>query len=536
MRLRAHVELFTGHKIKTLRSDGGGEYMSYQLADYLADAGILHQTSCPNSSQQNGIAERYQCTLFDRVRCLLNEAGMSWGWWGEAAMTATYLYNRTPHSALPDSVSPLSFWSNKSVSISHIRVFGTVCYSIDTSKDRKKSSPRAIECCLLGYDALSKAYRLQVKGSTKILRSRDVIFHEHYPADPSSSHGISPAPAVPSDLDCPPSDRGAMHPGELQPVAAEAAPNPGDSVGESPSSVGDLLESVGETGDPMATEPVVERPRRERKQTWKLRESVQSNVASIPKSYREAMKGTEAEQWSEAVVSEFTSWSKNEVYEVVPRPGEEEIIPAMLLFDRKTDETGAEVRKKARCVARGDMQAQTPGDGPMLASPVAGAPTLQAMAGVAASTNCEFQQMDVKTAFLHVPLSRPVYLAIPVGFPESELLPGVPRSAQSLRLKKAVYGLREAPYSWYTHCTGILKTEGFVRSDNDHCLFWIYPPGSTERCFVLIYVDDFTLMTKSAEHMDWLKSRLASLFDLKDLGAANQVLVATTSVEKCNVM
>jgi hypothetical protein len=236
------------------------------------------------------------------------------------------------------------------------------------------------------------------------------------------------------------------------------------------------------------------------------------------------MRSTEADQWAGAVTKEFASWSENKVYEVVLRQNEEEIIPAMLLFDRKTDETGAEVRKKARCVARGDMQAQVPGEGPLLASPVAGAPTLRAMAGVAASTNCEFQQMDVNTAFLHAPLSKPVYLAVPAGFPDSELLPGVPRTAQALKLKKAVYGLREAPYSWYTHCTGILKTEGFVRSDNDHCLFWIHPPSSTERCFVLIYVDDFTLMTKTADHMDWLKSRLTTLFDLKDLGAAKQVL------------
>ncbi|QRW04713.1 Pol polyprotein/retrotransposon [Ceratobasidium sp. AG-Ba] len=177
IRLRAHVELFTGLKVKTLCSDGGGEYISHVLGNHLADAGILHQMSCPNSSQQNGVAERFQRTLFDRVRSLLQESGMSWGWWGEAAVTATYLYNRIPHSALPGHVSPLSYWSNKSISITHIRVFGSKCFAIDTDKNRKKSAPRAVECRLLGYDVPSKAYRLQVKGSTKIIRSRDVVFH-----------------------------------------------------------------------------------------------------------------------------------------------------------------------------------------------------------------------------------------------------------------------------------------------------------------------------------------------------------------------
>lgn len=91
--LRAHLELHTAYRVKTLCTDGGGEYMSHALADHLADAGILHQTSCPNLSQQNGVAERFQRTLYDWMRCMLTEAGMVWGWWGEAALTATYLYN-----------------------------------------------------------------------------------------------------------------------------------------------------------------------------------------------------------------------------------------------------------------------------------------------------------------------------------------------------------------------------------------------------------------------------------------------------------
>ncbi|KAG8726517.1 hypothetical protein FRC10_007001, partial [Ceratobasidium sp. 414] len=53
MHLWAHVELYTGLKVKILRSDGSGKYQSNLLDAYLADAGILHQTSCLNSSQQN---------------------------------------------------------------------------------------------------------------------------------------------------------------------------------------------------------------------------------------------------------------------------------------------------------------------------------------------------------------------------------------------------------------------------------------------------------------------------------------------------
>ncbi|KAG8732040.1 hypothetical protein FRC10_001283 [Ceratobasidium sp. 414] len=115
------------------------------------------------------------------------------------------------------------------------------------------------------------------------------------------------------------------------------------------------------------------------------------------------MQGPEVQQWKEAVNSEYMSWEEKDVYEVVPYPQDEEIIPTILLLSCKTNKTGAEVRKKS----------QSSEDGPTLMSPVASA-------------------MDVKTTFLHAPLSRPVYLIIPSGFPNLKLLPGIPHAGQAL--------------------------------------------------------------------------------------------------------
>ena len=55
---KAMVELQSGKKIKCLRSDNGGEYLSHQLTDFIHDAGIVHQTTIPATPQQNGAAER----------------------------------------------------------------------------------------------------------------------------------------------------------------------------------------------------------------------------------------------------------------------------------------------------------------------------------------------------------------------------------------------------------------------------------------------------------------------------------------------
>ncbi|QRV73468.1 Pol polyprotein/retrotransposon [Ceratobasidium sp. AG-Ba] len=238
------------------------------------------------------------------------------------------------------------------------------------------------------------------------------------------------------------------------------------------------------------------------------------------------MQTSESKGWSEAIRSEFASWKSKDVYEVVVRPQSEQVIPTMVLFNRKTDTEGIEIRKKARCVVIGSQQAPPAqgSGGQDVSSPVASAALFRLMAAVAASHDYEFQQMDVNTAYLHAKLLQPVYIAIPPGFPVSELLPGIPCSELALKLNKAVYGLREAPHCWYSHCSNKFIDKGFTRSSHEHCLFTICAPNSTNLCHVLIYVDDFTLLTKTPEQMTWLKSKLSNMFDIKDLGAADQIL------------
>ncbi|XP_063616231.1 uncharacterized protein LOC134789592 [Cydia splendana] len=94
------VEKQLGLPIKTLRTDFGSEYCNKSFADFLRREGIVHQKSVPYCHQQCGVAERLNRTLLDKARCMLYEAGLSKCFWGEAVMTAAYLKNRSPTSAL----------------------------------------------------------------------------------------------------------------------------------------------------------------------------------------------------------------------------------------------------------------------------------------------------------------------------------------------------------------------------------------------------------------------------------------------------
>ena len=77
-----------GVVVKILRFENGGEYIDYGLADYFCSQGIIHQTSCTDTRQQNEVAERKNRHLLDVARSLLFSIIAPRTYWGEAVLTA----------------------------------------------------------------------------------------------------------------------------------------------------------------------------------------------------------------------------------------------------------------------------------------------------------------------------------------------------------------------------------------------------------------------------------------------------------------
>ena len=66
-------------KVKTMRSDNGGEYIDAAFEKWLKEHGILHQTIPARSPQSNGVSERMNRTIQDRARSMLVGAGLGGG-------------------------------------------------------------------------------------------------------------------------------------------------------------------------------------------------------------------------------------------------------------------------------------------------------------------------------------------------------------------------------------------------------------------------------------------------------------------------
>ena len=83
-----------------VRSDKGGEYIYGGLTYYFTAHGMIHQTSCTNTPQQNGVAERKNHHLLESARSMMFSMQVPKSYWGEAVLTAAFLINRLPTRVL----------------------------------------------------------------------------------------------------------------------------------------------------------------------------------------------------------------------------------------------------------------------------------------------------------------------------------------------------------------------------------------------------------------------------------------------------
>ncbi|KAL1206309.1 Retrovirus-related Pol polyprotein from transposon TNT 1-94 [Cardamine amara subsp. amara] len=163
--------------IKVLRSDNGGEYTSNTFKAHLANHGILHQTSCPYTPQQNGVAERKNRHLMEVARSMMFHKNMPRRFWGDAVMTACYLINRTPTKVLND-ISPYEVLNKTKPHIDHLRVFGCVCFVLVPGDQRNKLDAKSTRSVFIGYSTTQKGYRCYDPSTKRIMTSRDVKFLE----------------------------------------------------------------------------------------------------------------------------------------------------------------------------------------------------------------------------------------------------------------------------------------------------------------------------------------------------------------------
>ncbi|KAG2876788.1 hypothetical protein PC115_g23527 [Phytophthora cactorum] len=181
-----------GKKVKFVRHDGAREFATNSLKDFYEDEGIEQQTTVPYAHQTNGTAERAIRTIVTIGRSMLHHTKLDKCFWAEAAMTAIYVKNRLPSPKIELKTLFEIVYKSKP-SVKHMRVFGCRTYILTPKEKRLKWDPKARAGLFLGYEEVSKAYRLYAIEAGQVVISRDVNFDE-------STFGLSP-PISDEDVD-----------------------------------------------------------------------------------------------------------------------------------------------------------------------------------------------------------------------------------------------------------------------------------------------------------------------------------------------
>ena len=168
------VEVQSERKIKRLRTDNGLEFCNQSMDKLCRDSGIKRHKTCPYTPQQNGVSERMNRSIMDKVRSMLHETGLDASYWTEAASTTVYLINRSPNSSIEFEIPEVK-WSGRSISYDHLRSFGCNSY---VHQVKEKTSARATKGVFMGYAEGTKGYIIWLFSEEKIVISKDVVFNE----------------------------------------------------------------------------------------------------------------------------------------------------------------------------------------------------------------------------------------------------------------------------------------------------------------------------------------------------------------------
>lgn len=225
-----------------------------------------------------------------------------------------------------------------------------------------------------------------------------------------------------------------------------------------------------------------------------------------PVSIQEALKD---KRWRSACKDEIGSIDKNETWVLVEKPHGVKLIGLKWIFKIKRNADGSINKYNSRLVAKGYVQEHGI-DFDEVFAPVARIETIRLLVGFAAAKKWEIHHLDVKTAFLHGELIEDVYITQPEGFVKKG------EEHKVYKLKKALYGLRQAPRAWNTKLDQILKGLRFRKCAKENSVY--RKEAKYTLLIVAIYVDDLFITGNSLKAIKGFKEAMSTKFEMLDLG------------------
>ena len=233
-----------------------------------------------------------------------------------------------------------------------------------------------------------------------------------------------------------------------------------------------------------------------------------------PICYKQAMRHKFSNEWNQAIQTEWKGLLENETFELVDRPKDRKIIKVRWVFAYKRDDCNRVVSYKARLVAKGYDQKYGI-DFHETFAPVTRLTTIRVMAAITMSKQLHWRHFDVTQAFLKGSIDEDIFIEQPEGFIQDN-------KSKVYKLKKSLYGLKQAARQWNIAWRGMMQTLNFKQLISDACVY-VRHSGNCWTALA-IYVDDIVVTATHEEEINQLFDELKSKWDIKDLGTPKLLL------------
>ncbi|KAH9458192.1 hypothetical protein Pst134EB_033400 [Puccinia striiformis f. sp. tritici] len=451
------------------------------------------------------MAERTNQTILVKARCLLVQSRLPKSFWAEAVNTATQLANLTP-SATRNNNIPYETWTGRKVNLQVLRPFGCSTYSLIPKERRTfKLLPTAERGIMLGYENDFSSYRIYKLAAKKVFSVRNVKFNE------AVFPGLVGQPSITDEDFCVMDDKFEDSIEPLPEPVTDAEPAPTSSepcpviIPETPQepTLNSARLAPKDINSAISTDNILSVDRRGNAILVYLAENETDNT---PLSYIQALNSANSSLWKKAVEKEITNMESHDVWIIVKKEDGLKCINCTWVFKVKKDQLNIPIEYKARLCAQGFQQVEGK-DYFVTYAPTGKMVSLRMLIIHALEHDLLFHQIDIKSAFLNAPLEEDIYVNPPPGV---NIPPG-----HVLKLKKAMYGLKQAPNAWHRTLTEWLFQIGFRRCDAEPCVFW------RRGTFLYLHVDDLAIFSKDPKVF---KTEVRSKFQITDLGESTLLL------------
>jgi hypothetical protein len=240
-----------------------------------------------------------------------------------------------------------------------------------------------------------------------------------------------------------------------------------------------------------------------------------------PRNYRDKLKRPDRELWDASEKVEFDTLVNHDTWEVVDVPTDVPLLPTQWVYKLKLSHNGPP-RYKSRVVCRGDLQ--LPEEYDSLFSPTARIATCRTLLSIANQNDYDLFGFDIQAAFVSAPIDRTIYIQLPPGY---ELPKG-----KAARLKKSLYGLRQAPALFAYTLRDWMLQYGFVPVGDDDTLYRYEKDG--EVLIVSMYVDDGLACSNSSARYEHFLNALQQRFTISNAGPLTEYLGMRIQRDRAN--